>query len=114
MVALLWRAVIEQAMNDACILRSNPGVNRFPTPASRERDRLRATAGDWFKAGGPDCSLVCDWADLPAEAVQSHAYERLATPAEHRSRSLRQAVLAGAGLEEGNPTTGNECATTNL
>ena len=88
----LWRAVIEQAMNDACILRPNPGVNRFPTPASRERDRLRATAGDWFKSGGPDFSLVCDWADLPAEAVQDHAYERLGTPAEKRSRSLRQVV----------------------
>ena len=53
-------------MNDACILRSNPGVNRFPTPASRERDQLRATAGDWFKSGGQDFSLVCDFADLPA------------------------------------------------
>ncbi len=88
----LWRAVIEQAMNDACILRLNPGVNRFPTPASRERDRLRATAGDWFKSGGQDFSLVCDWADLPAESVQSHVFERLATPAEHRSLSLRQVV----------------------
>ncbi len=79
-------------MNDACIWRSNPGVNRFPTPASRERDRLRATASDWFKSGGQDFSLVCDWADLPAEAVQGHAYERLATPAEQHSRSLRQVV----------------------
>ena len=88
----LWRAVIEQAMNDACILRLNPGVNRFPTPASRERDRLRATAGDWFKSGGRDFSLVCDWADLPAEAVQDHAYGFLGTPAEKHSRSLRQVV----------------------
>ncbi|MCH8110639.1 MAG: hypothetical protein IH905_01580 [Proteobacteria bacterium] len=64
----LWRAVLEQAMNDACLLRFNPGVNRNPTPASRERDRLRTTASDWFKSGGQDFSLVCDWADLPAEA----------------------------------------------
>ena len=110
----LWRAVIEQAMNDACILRSNPGVvNRFPTPASRERDRLRATAGDWFKSGGQDFGLVCDWADLPAEAVQDHAYERLATPAEQHSRSLRQVVWREPA-KNGNPTTGNEYATTNL
>lgn len=79
-------------MNDACILRSNPGVNRFPTPASRERDRLRATAGDWFKAAGRDFSLVCDFADLPAQAVQDHAYGRFGTPAERRSRTLRQVV----------------------
>ena len=50
----LWRAVIEQALNDACLLRLNPGVNRNPTPASRERDRVRAMAGDWFKSDGPD------------------------------------------------------------
>jgi len=47
---------------------------------------------DWFKSGGPDFSLVCDWADLPAEAVQDHAYELLGTPAERRSRTLRQVV----------------------
>ena len=88
----LWRAVIEQAMNDACMLRLNPGVNRFPTPASRERDMLRATASDWFKSGGQDFSLVCDWADLPAEAVQDHAFEVLGTPAEQHSRALRQVV----------------------
>lgn len=93
----LWRAVLEQALNDACILRLNPGVNRFPTPASRERDRLRATAGEWLKAAGRDFSLVCDWADLPAEAVQTHAYERLATPAEQHSRSLRQVVWPALG-----------------
>ena len=88
----LWRAVIEQAMHDACILRPNSGVNRFPTPAIRERDRLRATAGDWFKSAGRNFSLVCDWADLPAEAVQSRVFECLATPAEQHSRSVRQAV----------------------
>ena len=88
----LWRAVLEQAMNDACIPRPNPGENRNPTPASRERDRLRATAGDWFKSGGRDFSLVCDFADLPAEAVQDHAYGWLGTPAEQRSRSVRQVV----------------------
>ena len=79
-------------MNDACILRPNPGENRFPTPASRERDRVRATALDWFKSGGQDFSLICDWADLPAEAVQTHVFERLATPAEQHSRLLRQVV----------------------
>ena len=88
----LWRVGIEQAMHDVCLLRSNPGVNRNPTPASRERDRVRATASDWFKSGGRDFSLVCDWADLPAEAVESQAYELLGTPAEQHSRSLRQAV----------------------
>ncbi len=88
----MWRAVIEQAMHDACILRLNPGVNRFPTPASREKDRLRAIAGDWFKSAGQDFSLVCDWADLPAEAVQSRVFERLVTPAEQRSRLVRQDV----------------------
>ncbi len=97
----LWRAVIEQALHDAHLIRSNPGVNRNPTPASRERDRDRATASDWFKSGGRDFSLVCDWADLPAEAVQDHAYELLGTPAERRSRTLRQVVWrapAGANV----------------
>ena len=93
----LWRAVIEQAMNDACILRSNPGVNRFPTPASRERDRVRATALDWFKSGERDFALVCDFADLPAESVQDHAYGRFGTPAEHRSRTLRQVIWRAPG-----------------
>ena len=102
----MWRAVIEQAMNDACILRSNPGVNRFPTPASRERDRLRATAGHWFKSAGPDFSLVCDWADLPADAVQAHVSERLATPAEHRSRSVRQEVWRAPASKARKPGTG--------
>ena len=91
----LWRAVIEQALNDAYLLRFNPGVNRNPTPASRERDRLRTTASDWFKSGGQDFSLVCDWADLPAEAVQDHVYELLGTPAEQRSRTLRQVIWRG-------------------
>ena len=66
--------------------------NRNPTPASRERDQIRTTASEWFKSGGQDFSLVCDFADLPAEAVQSHVFERLATPAEQHSRSLRQVV----------------------
>ena len=88
----LWRAVVEQAMHDAGLLRLNPGVARNPTPASRERDRVRATASDWLKSGGTDFSLVCDWADLPAEAVQDHAFEVLGTPAERHSRTLRQVV----------------------
>ncbi len=88
----MWRAVIEQAMHDACLLRSNPGVNRNPTPASRARDQIRTTASDWFKLGGQDFSLVCDWADLPAEAVQDHAYDVLGTPAEKHSRTLRRVV----------------------
>ena len=79
-------------MNDASLLRSNPGVNRNPTPASRERDRVRTTASEWFKSGGRDFSIVCDWADLPAEAVQAHAFEQLGTPAERHSRTLRQVV----------------------
>ena len=93
----LWRAVLEQALNDACIPRPNPGENRFPTPASRERDRVRATALDWFKSGGQDFSLVCDWADLPAEAVQDHAYEFLGTPAEKHSRTLRRVIWQAPG-----------------
>ncbi|MCH8111849.1 MAG: hypothetical protein IH905_07830 [Proteobacteria bacterium] len=92
----LWRAVLEQALNDACLLRFNPGVNRDPTPASRERDRVRAMAGDWFKSGGPDFSLVCDWADLPAEAVQDHAYGRFGTPVEQAQPDLTPGDLAGA------------------
>ena len=87
----------EQAMNDAGLLRPNPGVNRNPTPASRERDRVRATASEWFKSGGQDFSLVCDWADLPAEAVQDHAFEVLGTPAERHSRTLRRVVWRAPG-----------------
>ena len=83
----LWRAVLEQALNEACLLRFNPGVNRNPTPASRERDRDRAAASDWFKSGGRDFALVCDFADLPAVSVQDHAYGRFGTPAEKRSRT---------------------------
>ena len=45
-----------------------------------------------FKSAGPDFSLVCDWADLPAEAVQDHAYEFLGTPAEKHSRTLRRVI----------------------
>ncbi len=97
----LWRAVVEQAMNDVCIPRLNPGVARNPTPASRERDRLRTTASDWFKSGGQDFSLVCDWADLPAVAGQSHVLEVLGTPAERHSRTLRQVVWWAPEKAEG-------------
>ena len=99
----LWRAVLEQALNDACLLRPNPGVDRNPTPASRERDRDRATARDWFKSAGRDFGLVCDWADLPAGAVQDHAYEFLGTPAEKHSRTLRQVVWRAPERVGGHP-----------
>ena len=45
-----------------------------------------------FKSAGQYLSLVCDWADLPAEAVQDHAFEVLGTPAERHSRTLRRVV----------------------
>ncbi len=97
----LWRAVIEQAMHDARLIRFNPTSNRAITAASRERDQVRATAAVWLKSGGRDFTIVCDWADLSAEAVQDHAYGSLGTPAEKRSRTLRQVEWRAPEKAEG-------------
>ena len=86
----LWRAVIEQALHDACLPRAKATSNRWTAKSCHKRDRARATARAWLNGAERDFSLVCDFADLPAEAVQNHAYELIGTLAEKRSRSLRQ------------------------
>jgi len=61
-------------------------------PDQQSEVNLLEVMAQIFKSAGQYLSLVCDWADLPAEAVQDYAYEMLATPAEQHSRSVRQVV----------------------
>lgn len=86
----LWRAVLEQALKDACRPRAKATSNRWAAITCHKRDRARAAARAWLKSAERDFSLVCDFADLPAKVVQDHAYELIGTPAEKRSRSLCQ------------------------
>ena len=88
----LWRAVLEQALHDACLPPSNPTLNRETAKSGRKRDRCRTAARDWLRSAERDFSLVCDFAGLPAEAVQNHACELIGAPAEKRSGALRQVV----------------------
>ncbi len=88
----LWRAVLEQAFHDACRPRAKATSNTWAAGAGRRRETARAAARVWLKGAERDFSLVCDFADLPAKAVQDHAFEVLGTPAERRSRTLRQVV----------------------
>lgn len=86
----LWRAVLEQALHDACRPSAKPPPDRAAAKISRKRNRIGTAARAWFKDAARDFSVVCDFADLPAKAVQDHAYELIGTPAEKHSRSLRQ------------------------
>ena len=64
----LWRAVIEQAMNDACTKpRVMPCGDR--TFSSLESEKAR----DWFWRAGVDFGFVCDCADLNGSAVAGYA-----------------------------------------
>ncbi len=103
----LWRAVLEQALHDACLPPSNPTLNRETAKSGRKRDRCRTAARDWLRSAERDFCLVCDFAGLPAAVVQDHAYDLLGTSAEKRSRTLHQVVWRAPFNQTGqNPPRG--------
>ena len=61
----LWRAVLNQAYEDAEMLPVGDEAGSLPIEASRARRYLRADSD--FEAG--DLKLVCDFADVPADRV---------------------------------------------
>ncbi len=62
---LLWRAVVDRAMADAC------GCVTNEKPVMRERMIEGAVA--WFERGGIDMRLVCDLADVDPQALAHRA-----------------------------------------
>ncbi|MCH8112143.1 MAG: hypothetical protein IH905_09365 [Proteobacteria bacterium] len=77
----LWRAVLDQALQDACTKpRVMPCGDR--TFSSQETEKAR----DWFWQADPDFALVCDGAGLDAERiVQVRAGRDLPTAAAERN-----------------------------
>ncbi len=62
---LLWRAVVDRAMADACgnVIAAKPIV----------RDRMIAQAAAWFERAGIDMRLVCDLAGVDPQALAHRA-----------------------------------------
>ena len=64
----LWRAVIAQAMDDAC---SHPKPEYNDTTA--EENAEIPVARQWLTDGSEDFDLVCDLADLGSYSVKNQA-----------------------------------------
>ncbi|MBF0093051.1 MAG: hypothetical protein HQL34_00745 [Alphaproteobacteria bacterium] len=89
----LWRAVIQQAMNDA-MPRARMQDGR--PVLSLERRREMNNARRWFADAGKDFRMVCDHALLEPEAVAASARKTIAT-------------FDGAPPKIENSTTSNGC-----
>jgi hypothetical protein len=70
----LWRAVLEQAYEDAEMLSSSEDKESQPLDCARARRYLRAAS--LFELG--NLELVCDYADVPADRVILWARRRYA------------------------------------
>ncbi len=66
----LWRAVIDQALQDAVAAKRIMRYGR-PTFADLERNKAR----NWFWRASADFGFVCDCADLDESAVASYAQD---------------------------------------
>ncbi len=71
--AALWRAVIDQALQDAAAIERIMPDGR-PTFASLEGDRARY----WFGRAGGDFAVACDGAGLDAKAMRDYAQDVIA------------------------------------
>jgi hypothetical protein len=70
----LWRAVLEQAYEDAEMLSSSEDKESQPLDCARARRYLRAASP--FELA--NLELVCDFADVPADCVVLWARRRYA------------------------------------
>jgi len=80
----LWRAVIDQSLQDAVAAKRIMRYGR-PTVADRERNKAR----NWFLRASADFSFVCDCADLDESTVASYAQDVIHGGACARDRRLK-------------------------
>ena len=90
----MWRAVVDRALDDACGRcggESRPG----------QQERIVERAANWLLRAGLDMRLVCDMADLNAQAVKNRAASQIETaaanPLEQRTYKTVRHVRAKRG-----------------
>jgi hypothetical protein len=88
----LWRAVLEQAYEDAEMLSSSEEKEYQPVDCARARRYLRGCSP--FEMG--NLELVCDFADVPADRVILWARQRYA--AQQRADELMECGSVAAAF----------------
>lgn len=88
----LWRAVLEQAYEDAEMLSSTEDRESLPFDCARARRYLRGCSP--FEMG--NLELVCDFADVPADRVILWARRRYA-----EAQTIDEALECGSEAAAG-------------
>ena len=123
----LWRAVLEQALNDACLLRFNLGVNRTPSQAggtsasfaigpiclprpyrimpttswARQQSGIAGHCARWF-GGLPRRSGTTPWQPVPRPRldVLADAFQAGHPPLVHRPRGIGSYYSVTSAVQE--------------
>jgi hypothetical protein len=91
----LWRAVLEQAYEDAEMLSSSEGKEAQPFDCARARGYLRGCSPFEIR----NLELVCDFADVPADRVILWARRRYAAESAAESHAEGGSEAAAGGAE---------------